>query len=233
MITIIMPFYQNQAMLARHYLEWSSWPPELRARFRFIIVDDGSPTEPAAAIVRPVDVAIYRVLEDRPWHQHGARNLGAHVAEEGWLLLTDIDHMIERATAERLVELEPVLHPASAYMFVRLEADTRLPNAKRHPNSFLLTRRRFWEIGGYDEDYCGVYGTDSLFRKRIPDIQYLDDSCPLVRYWRDIVPDASTRTLARKEGRDPGAKAAVRAMKRRQGRLHKITTLAFEWERVC
>lgn len=237
-LTLIMPYYDNPTMLGRHYEEWSKWPPEIVSKLNVIIVDDGSPNEPAIGVpYRPNFVRIYRVLEDRPWHQHGARNLGAHVAPEGWLLLTDMDHMLERAEFERLVGLLPVLAADSSYMFERIEADSRKPTItangfpKPHPNSFLMTRELYWQVGGYDEDFCGLYGTDSFFRSRLPNLRTL--SIPLVRYWRALVADASTRTLPRKEGRDPDAKKKVMDKKRRQGRLNVIRTLNFPWEQLC
>ena len=104
---------------------------------------------------------------------------------------------------------------------------------KPHPNSFVVTRDLYWQIGGYDEDYCGLYGTDRLFRERAFSIGHRGHlSIPLVRYWRDLVPDASTRTLPRKEGRDPGAKARVLAEKAARGDAERVRVLDFPWERV-
>jgi hypothetical protein len=239
-LTLVFPFYMNQGMLALQYEGWAAWPEALRNRLRVVLVDDGSP-EPAVDVPRPdgLEIAIYRVTEDRPWHQHGARNLGAYVAPEGWMLLTDMDHVLTETAARSLFGLLDKMDQGTVYMLDRVEADTGLPtldrngNPKPHPNSFVLTRETYWTIGGYDEDYCGVYGTDRLFRDRAfsrAKRGYLN--IPLVRYWRDIVPDASTRTLARKEGREPGAKEKIRRAKAARGEAYVIKTLQFEWERV-
>lgn len=240
MISLIMPYYDNPGMLKGHYGEWSRWPEKLRAEYKFIIVDDGSPNSPAVEVTRPTglcDIEIYRVLEDRPWHQHGARNLGAHVAPEGWLLLTDMDHVLERGPADGLVYRtryrQPPLNPSAAFMFARIEADTRQPTRndrgepKPHPNSFLMTRDLYWQVGGYDENYCGIYGTDSLFRKRLPAITHLD--VPLIRYSRDMgAADASTRTLPRKDQPNRAQLRAAVAAKNLP-----IKTLDFPWRREC
>lgn len=241
MLTLIMPTYLNSGMIAHQYAGWAAWPDDLKQHLRVILVDDGSP-EPAADVPRPEglpELEIYRVKEDRPWHQHAARNLGAHVAPEGWLLLTDMDHVLEPAAAARLFRALLTLDPGGVYMLDRIEADTRLPtlnqagNPKPHPNSFVMTREMYWRIGGYDEDYCGVYGTDRLFRERafrtgraghIP--------IPLVRFWRDLISDASTTTLPRKERRDPGVKERILKAKRARGEADVIKVLQFEWERV-
>lgn len=241
MLTLILPFYRNSGMLRLQYEGWASWPSKYRNRLRVILVDDGSP-EPAADVPRPKglpELQIYRVAEDRPWHQHGARNLGAHVAPEGWMLLTDMDHVLEPASGAALFKAmdKRRLDPDTIYMLDRIEADTRRPTLnsagqpKPHPNSFVVTRDLYWRIGGYDEDLCGIYGTDSAFRHRAFTIGKRGHlNIPLTRYWRDLVPDASTNGLPRKEGRDPNAVKRVMAAKAARG--GGIKTLAFPWERV-
>lgn len=223
MLTLCMPFYMNPGQLALQYRTWKGWSSKVRNAFCIVIVDDGSPEGHAANVPRPYGlpaVEIYRALEDRPWWQHGARNIAAHVAPDGWLLLTDMDHVLTAENAAALLKAieKERLDEETVYMLDRVEADTGLPTLGRdglpkpHPNSFVMTREMFWSIGGYDERACGVYGTDRFFRDRAFAIArrgHLD--IPLVRYWRDIVPDASTTTLARKEGRDPAHKARVAA----------------------
>jgi hypothetical protein len=236
-----MPFYLNAGMLARQFEGWAAWPEEFKRRLEVIIVDDGSP-EPAVDVGRPQGLPalrIYRVLVDIPWHQHGSRNLGAHVAPAGWLLMTDMDHVLEAEAAEALFARLPKLNPEAIHTLDRIEADTRKPtldrngNPKPHPNSFVLTRELYWRIGGYDEDLTGIYGTDGFFRQRAFTIgRRAHIEIPLVRYWRDIVPDASTTTLPRKEGRDPGHKDRILKAKRDRGEADKVKVLQFEWERV-
>lgn len=233
-----MPYYRNPGMLGRQFENWAGWAGKRKRRLEVVLVDDGSP-EPAADVPRPQGLPafrIYRVKEDRPWHQHGARNLGAHVAKDGWLLLTDMDHVLtddavrvlfKRIDCGQLVE-------DTVYMLSRIEADTGLPTLndrgqpKPHPNSFLMTRARYWEVGGYDEDLCGHYGTDSAFRCRLGRIETLP--VPLTRYWRALVPDASTNGLPRKEGRQPGVIKRIVAEKAARGESPKV--LDFPWERV-
>lgn len=240
-LTLVMPFWLNSGMLAKQYEGWAAWPDELKRRFEIILVDDGSP-EPAADVPRPdglPTLRIYRVLEDRPWHQHGARNLGAHEAEDGWLLLTDMDHVLSMVSAAALMLRLDRLNSETVYMLDRVEADTGKPTLnghgqpKPHPNSFVMTRELYWRIGGYDEDFCGVYGTDAYFRERAFRIGRRGHlNIPLTRYWRDIVPDASTNGLPRKEGRDPLAKEKILAAKKARGEADVVKVLQFEWERV-
>lgn len=250
-LSIVIPFYRNERMLYRQYLTWAKeWSPALKDQLEIVIVDDGSP-EPAAAVERPPGLpalSIYRIHEDRPWHQHGARNLGAHVAANPFLLMTDMDHVIP---ADTLAEVLAAADRGRVLTFGRVDAPPALtwrayewstmaptmrPDGSRKPhvNSFALSRALYWEIGGYDEDYCGVYGTDKLFRNRLfaaAREKHLPHA-PLIRVSREVIPDASTRDVARKEGRDPGTKKRIAEDKRRRGAADKIKTLAFTWEKV-
>lgn len=240
-LALVMPYYMNPAMLAHQYGAWRAYPEALKAQLQVVIVDDGSPVETAAEVARPEGLPrleIYRVLEDRPWHQHGARNLGAHVAAAEWLLLTDMDHVFPADSLEAwLARLER--HDV-AYMFPRLDWPELKPTLGRygehkpHPNTFGIARDTYWAIGGYDEEFCGIYGTDGLFRERLRKqvSVKLARGCPVYRFTREIIADASTRTLDRKEGRNPHAKREVRNLKKREGRRHEIRTLAFPWARV-
>lgn len=242
MLTIVMPYYENPGMLQLQFEGWASWPAKRKRRLRVILVDDGSPHYPAAEVSRPEGLPaleIYRVGEDRPWHQHAARNLGAHVAAEGWLLLTDMDHVLTDAAARALFKRMDAgeLDEGTAYMLDRLEADTGLPTLngagqpKPHPNSFLMTRETFWRVGGYDERLTGFYGTDAYFRRRLftrARQGHLD--VPLVRYWRDLIPDASTNGLPRKEGRDSPER--TRRLALAAAAPENILTLDFPWERA-
>ena len=242
MISLVIPYYMNPSMLRAQYANFRTWPSKVRKGIKIIIVDDGSPRDPAANVPRPYglpEIEIYEVLIDKPWHQHGARNLGAHVADPGWLLLTDMDHMLEAEPATDLFNMvvQERLDQRGCYMLDRIEADTREPTRapngviKPHPNSFVLTRDLYWQIGGYDERATGIYGTDRLFRQRAFEIgmgMHLD--LALVRFWRDIVPDASTTTLPRKEGRDPVLRKKIMDEIARDPEARKV--LDFEWQRV-
>lgn len=241
-LTLVLPYYKNPGMLTVQFANWLGWADKRKDRIAVILVDDGSP-EPATDVPRPEGLpalSIYRVTEDRPWHQHAARNLGAHVAEDGWLLLTDMDHVLTDDAARLILKRldKGELDDRCIYMLDRIEADTGEPTRnehgrpKPHPNSFVLTRELYWRIGGYDEDFCGVYGTDGLFKDRAFRIgRKAHLNVPLVRYWRDLVPDASTNA-PRKEGREPGVKDRIAREKAERGEANVVKVLQFPWERV-
>jgi len=200
-LTIVLPYYRNPGMLAHQYGVWADWPPAVKAAISIVLVDDGSP-EAAGDVPRPAGLPLLRILrmlEDHPWHQHACRNLGAKVAAGSWLLLTDMDHVLPASSARGL--LERIAGGGDViYTFGRVDAPDLKPKLDArgmphpHPNSFALRRDRFWAVGGYDEDLIG-YGTDGFFRKRLftqgPPIHLAD--CPLIRFSREVIPDASTR----------------------------------------
>lgn len=240
-LTCIFAYYDNPSMLEHQYSVWATYPEWYQSRVQFVVVDDASPRSPAIDVPRPAvlngRVRIYRVAKDVPWHQDGARNLGAHVAEDGWLFLTDMDHVLPAASLDLL--WVRAKRESCFYTFGRWDADTNAPmlNAdgrpKPHPNSYAMARSLYWRAGGYDEDFCGVYGTDGAFRKQLLAAGrhvHLED-VQIIRYSRDVISDASTRTLDRKQYGGDQAKAAAWARKRGAGRENKILTLAFEWER--
>lgn len=229
-------------MLAEQFRVWSGYPADLKAQIEIVLVDDGSP-EPVVDEPRPAGLPIlriYRVLEDRPWHQHGARNLAATEATAPWLLLTDMDHVVP---AESLAALLTRLNCDLVYTFGRVDAPNRRPKLLRgephpHQNTFACQRSRFWSAGGYDEDCLG-YGTDGYFLRRLlgshPPVHLPD--VVVVRYPREVIADASTRGP---EGVDPRAfrDAArrtgenVRLLSEKQATGRPPAVLNFPWERV-
>ena len=238
-LSLVYPYYDNVGMLLEQYRVWSGYPDRLKAAIELVLVDDGTPSPgEAIAVPRPSGLPalrIYRVLEDRPWHQHGARNLGAQQAGAAWLFLSDMDHVLPDSS---LFAILGRLNYDVVYTFSRLDAPDMTPKLDAfgrphpHPNTFLMTKRRYWEVGGYDEDCIG-YGTDAFFRERLfasrPAVHLHD--VPIIRYSREVIPDASTRTLPRKEGRPP--RSVNRAMLDTKAR-HGLgpTVLNFPWERV-
>lgn len=239
-ISLVMPYYDNPGMLAIHYEAWSKLPQEIKDRIDIVLVDDGSPGVAAAEVPRPEglpQLTIFRVLVDKPWHQHAARNIGAHHAKGPWLVLTDIDHLVPMETWEALFKIK---NGSKAYTFTRLDAPYMVPKyhpqtgePHPHPNSFAMTKALYWLVGGYDEDFCGVYGTDGLFRNRLWAVAPQSHlSATLIRYSREVQGDAATQTLPRKEGRPPNAKKDIMALKKSRGTLGKVSTLTMPYLKV-
>jgi hypothetical protein len=226
-VTVAIPYYENPQFLRRQLGWWSTYPSHVAAHLSFIVVDDGSPDAPAEQAIagHPFRdrVRLFRIEQDVRWNWLAARNIAAHHAEDGWILLTDIDHVVPASTAEALVYGKHA--PSVVYAFSRRE-HTGAP-AFPHSASFLMTREMFWRIGGYDETFSGFYGTDGLYRRRVAataNMAVLRDV--LVRH--EYQGDSSTARYQRKQPED----AAVRRIAQRLPTHHRPKVLSFPYHEV-
>jgi hypothetical protein len=222
LVTIVMPFYENQNFLGTQVDHWRGLASDLKPWLSAIVVDDGSPAPAVLPSALPFHVRLFRIEVDVRWNWLAARNIGAFNAKDGWLLMTDMDHVVPAETLRALVFGQH--DPSVAYAFGRRE-HTGEP-VHPHSASFFLTRELFWRVGGYDERLSGYYGTDGIYRRRLMEkatVQVLRDE--LVRH--ENVGDSSTVRYGRKESQDATAK-----------RLHerflrtKPKTLSFPYHEV-
>ncbi len=237
MLTFVYSYYLNAGMLAVHYRAWSNYPESMKRKIAVVVVDDASPTHRAEDVPRPdglPDLRIFRVLEDVPWHQDAARNLGVSQAEDDWILITDMDQLVPVTSCAgllRTIEADATNDRPNAYVPARLNAPSLEPY-KPHCNSYLLTKQIFWRAGGYDEDLCGCYGTDGDFRRRLQQVADLQPlpAVPLIRHPRDFIPDASTTTLERRTEAARIEKNRIFALKQLAGTGPQVLQCA--WEQV-
>lgn len=203
--TLVMAYYLSPRMLEQHIDLWRSLPGQIQQALHVRIVDDGSPRFSAEKVCSGISglasFELYEMRQDVPWCQDACRNIGAKHASTQWLLLTDMDHLVPRETWERL--MSGPLEPTTVYRFGRVSAPAMLPY-KAHPNSWAMSTQMFEAIGGYDERFCGLYGTDGRFKKDVERTAHRVEVLPevLVRVPREVVPDASTTTLERKRPQD-------------------------------
>lgn len=226
-LTLIMAYYENHTMLQRHLHQFQKYDRKVQKNLQIIIIDDGSPASPARLDSEsPCQISIYRMKVDVRWNQDACRNLGANKAKTQWILLTDIDHLVPNDTMAAIMTQS--LNPEFVYKFSRVSEPEMLPY-KPHPNSWLMTKSMFCDVGGYDERLAGWYGTDGDFLDRVAavaPIVRLD--LPLVRVPRHVTPDASTTTLTRKTPQDQAMIKTLRAKYKGTPPL----TLSFPWEKV-
>jgi hypothetical protein len=170
-VTMIYPYYQNPKFLRQQLEGWAHWDEELQGAVSIIIVDDGSPRDPAEQVLRdfhgeygflPMGLRLFRIEVDVRWNWLAARNIGAHRANTRWLLLTDMDHVVPPSTMDAVIQYR--LASGAIYVFQRAEHTG--PMIHPHPNSLLIERETYWKIGGYDEALSGHYGTDGDWRRR-------------------------------------------------------------------
>lgn len=205
-LTLVIPHYMNTGMLLEQQKIWQDYPEDLRGRLHVVVVDDCSPKghRPSHKAVFVSGLASFRILRLEKhirWNWLACRNLGAKVATTEWLLLTDIDHGLPAETLRRLTE--GPLDATCAYRFSRVDAPHPWPytladctSYKPHNDTWLLTRDLFFSegVGGYDERLSGCYGTSGEFSDRVRDTVRATVQLPnvVIRYPREIIPDAST-----------------------------------------
>lgn len=162
LVSIVIPVYQQTDvnMLGERLLHYAALPKEVRRKFELVLVDDGSPH----AVTLPdadLNMTLLRILEDIPWNQTGASNLGVCFAKADNLLLTDLDHTVTPEVLDFMFSKELLLR--DVWKFGRVNDDQVV---KPHPNTFFMRKDFFLMINGYDEDFCGNYGyKDQFFGK--------------------------------------------------------------------
>jgi len=164
-VTLVYAYFENGPMLDLQFSEWEQY--KQKDRFKIIIVDDCSKRDPAIDHIRDVgiDVELYRIHNDIPWNQDGARNL-AMTNAEGWCIMCDMDHVLTTGGASLYLSKVNNLNKNKYYGFNRHRINGRLIN-KSPPNIMSIHNDLFWSIGGYDERFCGYYGSDVNFISRL------------------------------------------------------------------
>jgi glycosyltransferase involved in cell wall biosynthesis len=210
---------------------FKSYEWHVRDNLEIIIVDDGSTKYPAKFINSTgCSIRLFRTLVDIRWNQDFCRNLGVSQCKTGWVLLTDIDHLIPNDTLLKLMK-EDYISNTLAYRFGRVTSPEMTPY-KHHPNTWFMTKDLYYEIGGYDERMAGYYGTDGDFAARVKKISeiVLLDELKIIRVTRDEVPDASTTVYGRKEEMDKEIRNILK--NRKEIKDFRPLTLQAPWEQV-
>ena len=246
--TLIVPFYRNVEMLKEHIRHWEEYPDEVK----LVLVDDGSPETAESILLEHASpellrrVRLFRVEVDIPWNRGGARNLGATVADTHWIMHIDIDHVLPAECAKALLKSE--VSVKRWYRFERFRIgkadETRrkdfrkngLPDdadyGKIHPHvdSYLCTRRAYWDIGGYDEDYSGCLGGGNPFLYALEKSLSVEMAPVghLLVYTRSMIKDGSDWALSR----DPAEFSKRRHEKERTRDTIPHDPLRFPWHEV-
>ncbi len=234
--TFVYPYYENPEMFKIQQRTWASYPEEIRKNLQVIVTDDCSPNN---HIIHHIltglgfEMEVYRLMRKIRWNWLACKNLGALKARNPWLLVTDMDHLVSPEMAVNLFERIKV-NERTIYVPSRVNYPHFEPY-KPHPNSYVMTKKIFWQVGGYDEDFSGHYGTDGLYRGRCkqnaPVKQLGPEQFYLIQYGRDEVLDASTNDLKRKEDRDPDALRKVKAWKQEMNH-NFVSTHQTSWELI-
>jgi glycosyltransferase involved in cell wall biosynthesis len=166
-LSVISHFYNGHEWVDKQIAHWMQIKPQLKHLFEFILVDDFSDSE----YILPqndLNMRLFRVTEDIPWNQGGARNLGAFNAKGEAGLFIDIDQYLYIEFLERLCTSVGNLE-RNTLNFFRIKELTNTQNNQQllhHPNAFVVNLMDFKVKGLYDEDFCGNYGFEDVFLVR-------------------------------------------------------------------
>ncbi len=161
MISVVQPYYNHKALFDWQMQNlWRTWTARMKREIELIIVDDGSPDAPCTppANSHGVNLKILRVDEDIQWNTGGAANLGIQEAAGDWILHADFDIGIA-AKSVGILDLD-MSDPDTMYWPWRSYTTSKgfYKDIRPHCNTFLMNKDKFWEIGGFDEDFAGQWG---------------------------------------------------------------------------
>ena len=137
---------------------------QIRAQFEIIIVDDCS-NKSITPHCNGLNLKAYRITDDIPWNQAGARNLGCFATESPWVLFFDIDQLPINNCVQLILEsIQNLERNCLYYFYVDNFIDSNLKKKLDvHPNTFLANTQKFKNTCMYDEDFAGHYGYEDLY----------------------------------------------------------------------
>src|SRR6056297_2906502 len=106
-LTYVYSYYDNLSMFKRQIKEWKSYKKAMKDRLEIIVTDDCSqktPIQESFPVLKNFDIpiTIFQIKENVQWNWLACRNIGAHHSKSKWLLLTDMDHMIDKRDTKKL-----------------------------------------------------------------------------------------------------------------------------------
>lgn len=161
----LISHYYNSHEKAQDLIDYlAQAKPETLEHLELVIVDDCSNEERQLSAPN-FSLKYLRIIDDIPWNQAGARNLGALTSEGRWQLFFDIDQRISYDGLDYVVEhcdglADTVMHYFLVNNFIDSNTNEQLTV---HPNTFLVNANKFRLHGLYDEDFAGNYGYEDLY----------------------------------------------------------------------
>ena len=231
-VTLVYAYFENGPMLDVQFSEWDRY--EQKDRLKIILIDDCSKRDPAIDHIQDVgiDLELYRIHSDIPWNQDGARNLGMSNAS-GWCIMSDMDHILTVGGADMFLSKLDRLNPNKYYGFNRHRLDGT-PIQKSPPNVMGIHTDTFWSIGGYDERFCGYYGSDVNFISRLDNAlgpRIMMNRISMRMYRADDLDGATTTDYGRK-GSDYHVANHPHLRKLLKANKPPIEPLNFDYERL-
>ena len=240
-----MAIYGQPKILAKQIAAITSYDDAVLDNLHIIIVDDHG--DPAVGVDVAIElelfvasVRIFRVDDDIPWNQMGARNLGMHHAD-GWCVMVDPDMIFDSPTLHRLMQAASKIQRGRIIKYGLRHANSGKIDTTS-PNTFVIHADDFRICGGYDEDFAGNKGwsdvqLQEVYRQHFK-VQERPDLCAAFYSSNDEIPDAIVDTLDRSVAKNRvkrlqkiGQQKACGGWRRWVSK-HKGPNLRFQWTKI-
>ena len=165
-ITIIYPVYyehNNKDSFVNRIKEYDNYSQDTKKRLKIIIVDDCSKYPITIPDVN-LNITLLRIDKNIQWNNSGARNLGACYADTEKIILADIDWLIPEENIDICLNSQI---PDNSFVVFESYFPDGTTKGTIHPNIYCTKKQTFLKYGGYNEKFCGFYGEDIFFRKKL------------------------------------------------------------------
>ena len=225
-LNLVYNFYNNDICIKYQLNTWNNYSNDIKSKVKFILVDDCSDEKLLPGLVQScnLNLKVVRVKDDINWNQCGSRNLGMSLVPfNEWAFLSDIDHVLDEQNIRKILDLNKNVD--KVYYFQR-ELIDKNDSLRYAPNIYLIVSGKFWELKGYDEDFCGAYGCEDKFFQKV-----ITSKCKPI-----VLSDIIVKVLFyRTQGldRDLSRNRTIFSNKLQQYKLGTYTngkTIRFDWE---
>lgn len=162
-ITLGTTYYQNpenlQQFIECHYAHVDE----------IIIVDDGSTHNPISKLFindKDKKIKLFRVKKDYGFNSHGCRNLIMTMSNNDWVVLLDCDRIFLEPKMSFETIKNITLNQSTRYRFTA-HVESYGKHIHGSVNDFLIHKKHFFSVGGYDEELIGVRNGDRSFFKQL------------------------------------------------------------------
>ena len=110
MLSIILSYFNQKNALVKHLEMWNSYDLMTKNKLEIIIIDDCSLQHPALSIINEtnyehLDIKCFRVIDDLYCNISGARNLGCKVSTKDFIIILDMDTLIDNIMIKQLTNI--------------------------------------------------------------------------------------------------------------------------------
>ena len=167
LVTLAMAAYGQPRMLQEWFDTLIGYPSEIHSCLELLIVDDcGTPPVEIPDEVNDLfPVQLFRVTEDIPWNQPGARNLALDHCRTRLVLFVDPDMVFGADMMRGMISAGYELPEGEVIRFMLKHRNNGQLDGSS-PNTWFCHVDDFRKVNGYDEDYAGHKGWS--------DVQLLD-----------------------------------------------------------